>query len=234
MKIKLFENKRILQVVFIILTCFSILAIILFGLGIKYYPRGHIVDPYNDDFNFLYNPMSDLGRVQAYNGGINIISIILYSIALTLLAIIIFIYYSIIWKFFQKYNFTKNLSIIGTAFGMLQSISYIVLAYSPGDTRFPSHIKSIYVGSALLVAAILSYTIVFFVSKEFPKINTYSFLAMMIIAVAHAMSVTLGSFLGEPLFSFTRRGGNTLFIFIVTIIYCLQGIGAYYYIIKKV
>ena len=233
MKIKLYENKRTLQAVFIILIFISILAIIFFGLGIRYYPGGHVFDPYNDDFNFLYNPMSDLGRAQAYNGALNIISRVLYSIALTLLAIIIFIFYSIIWRFFQKRNLAKNLSIIGSIFGILQAVAYVVLAYNPGDKRFQAHIKSIYVGSALLIAAILTYTIVFFVSNEFPKINSYSFLAMMIVAVAHAIAVSIGSFRGEPLFSFTRRGGNTLFIFIVTFVYLLQGIGAYYYVNKK-
>ncbi len=206
---------------------------IFFGLGIRYYPGGHIYDPYTTDFNFLLNPLSDLGRVQAYNGGMNVISRILYSIALTLLAINSLIYYSIIWRFFQESKLTKILSRIGSGFGILHSLAYIVLAYSPGDTRFQTHIKSIYIGSAFLIAAVLLYTIVFFVSNEFPKINTYSFLAMMIVAVAHGTAVTIGSFSGEPLFSFTRRGGNTLFIFIVTFVYFLQGIGAYYYLNKN-
>ena len=227
------SNEKVLRVLLIIFSSVSLLAIILFGLGIKFFPGGHLYNPYTDDFSFYYNPVSDLGRIQAYNGGINNVSRSLYTIALTLLSIFVVIYFVIIRMFFQEKKVTKILSDIGTATAIIQSIFYFLIICSPSDTKFERHNLGIYIGSGFLALAIFIYTAVFFLHEDFSKLNKYSFVAFAVVAIAHATTVTVGSIVGEPLFSISRRAGNTLFIFIVTFIYFLQGLGAYYYLNNK-
>lgn len=93
--------------------------------------------------------------------------------------------------------------------------------------------KFVYSGPAFLFAAILCYTIVFFIEKEFPRINAYSYLAMVVVTILLVTAVIVGTIYGQPLYSMTRRGGHTIFIFIVTFAYGLLGIGAYQYEKKR-
>jgi hypothetical protein len=93
--------------------------------------------------------------------------------------------------------------------------------------------KFVYSGPAFLFTAILCYSIVFFIEKDFPRINAYSYLAMVIVSLLLVAAVIVGTVYGQPVYSMTRRGGHTIFIFIATFVYGLQGIGAYQYEKKR-
>ena len=219
------RKDKLLQRIFICLIVILVIANLLFGLAIHYYPGGNFLDPSDEGFDFLYGAMSDLGRITAYNGESNTISRFLYTTALNLLAIFVLIYYSIMWTFFQKKKTTKWLSLSGTVLGLVQGILYIILAHSPADTAFSRHIMLIYTAPAFLFGAILSYTIVFFIDKEFPRINAYSFLAMIIITVLFTIAVAIGAIRKDIVFHTSRRAGHTLFNFIVPIIFGFQALG---------
>ncbi len=219
------RRKIILKRVFIGLAVITVLANLLFGLAIHYYPGGNFLDPSDEGFDFLFGAMSDLGRITAYNGESNTISRFLYTTALVLLAVFVLVYNSIIWKFFQKKKITKWLSLSGTVFGVVQGILYIIFAYSPADTAFSRHIMLIYTAPVFLFGAILAYTIVFFIDKEFPRINAYSFLAMVIVTVLFTITIVIGAVRKDLVFHTSRRTGHTLFNFIVPIVYGLQAVG---------
>ncbi|MHA1220018.1 MAG: hypothetical protein ACTSO5_15265 [Candidatus Heimdallarchaeaceae archaeon] len=219
------RKDKLLQRIFICLIVILVIANLLFGLAIHYYPGGNFLDPSDEGFDFLYGAMSDLGRITAYNGESNTISRFLYTTALNLLAIFVLIYYSIMWTFFQKKKTTKWLSLSGTVLGLVQGILYIILAHSPADTASSRHIMLIYTAPAFLFGAILSYTIVFFIDKEFPRINAYSFLAMIIITVLFTIAVAIGAIRKDIVFHTSRRAGHTLFNFIVPIIFGFQALG---------
>lgn len=233
MKRIVLEKEKRLQIVFLTLACVSVIVIVLFGLAINFYPGGHWQDYSAEGFNLLYNPISDLGRTTAYNGESNTISFALYASALTMMAIIVLGFYSLIWKYFQKKRSTKWLSIFGSLCGIVQFVLYLGIAFSPADTRITAHLKFVFSGPAFLFTAILCYTIVFFIEKDFPRLNAYSYLAMVVVTILLLTAVIVGTIYGQPLFSMTRRGGHTIFIFIVTFVYGLQGIGAYLYEKKR-
>lgn len=219
-----------LKLIFIGIAVVSIVSNLLMGLAIYFYPGGNYIDTMEEGFGTIYGALSDLGRVTSYNGEPNVVSRILYTCAITILSLAVMLFYSIIWKFFQKRKSTKWLSIIGSLFGITQSILYIVFAFSPADIAFHRHITLIYVSPGFLIGSILVYTIVFFIAKEFPRINAYSFLALMIVAVMFATAVTIGSILKDTdilVFHASRRLGHTLFNFIVTFSYGIQAFGAY-------
>jgi len=227
------EKNKILQILFIILGYIPFLAILFFGLAIHYYPGGHLLDNFNEGFSFLYNTISDLGHVTAWNGVPNTISRIFYSIALTSLSVSGLIFHLIIWKFFQERKITKWLSWLGTGFGLVQALLYLGLAFVPGDIYPTAHLKMIYLAASVLFTSILIYDIVYFLKKDFSKLNTYSYLAMIIVAILLTLTVAIAPRFGDQLFHASRRGGHTLFIFIVTFIYGLQAIGAYLYVKKQ-
>lgn len=212
---------KTLKIIFIISTGFTILAIILFILAIIFYPGG---------FDFLHNTISDIGRVTAHNEEINNLSRGLYICVIFVVGIAVITYYLIAPSFFQKRKITKWLSIIGTALGMVQAVLYIILAFTPLDTKTVAHNRLIYASAPFLYAAIFVYTIVYFLDKDFPKINRYSYLVMDIVAVLLTTTIILGEVFGEPIFSGSRTTGHTIFNFIVLIIYGLQTLGAYIFV----
>ena len=110
------------------------------------------------------------------------------------------------------------------------------IAFSPADTAFPRHLMLIYVSPGFLVGSVLIYMIVFFLTEDFPKVNTYSYLGLMIVAVLFATAVTVGSIRKDVdilAFHASRRLGHTLFNFIVTFTYGFQALGAYLFIRNK-
>ncbi len=227
------DKNKILQILFIILTCLPFLAIILLGLAIHYYPGGHLLDNFNEGWSFLYNTVSDLGHLIAYNGIPNTISRILYRIVLTTLFVSCLTFYSIIWIFFQDRKATKWLSWIGSFFGITLAGLYIALAYVTDDTHPFAHLKIIYFAESVLVTTIIIYDIVYFLKKDFSKLNTYSLLALFIVSVLLMLTVAIAPRFGDILFHASRRGGHVIYTFIVTFIYGLQGIGAYLYVKKQ-
>ncbi len=229
------QKNKLLKLIFIGVAVVSIVSNLLMGLAIYFYPGGNFIDNMEEGFGTIYGALSDLGRVTAYNGESNLVSRVLYTSAISILSIAVMIFYSIIWKFFQERKSTKWLSIIGSLFGVTQSILYMVFAFSPADIAFSRHIMLIYVSPGFLIGSILIYTIVFFIAKDFPRINAYSFFALIIIAVMFATAVTIGSIRKDAdilMFHASRRLGHTLFNFIVTFNYGIQAIGAHLHVKK--
>jgi hypothetical membrane protein len=224
------EKEKSLKIIFIVGVGCSILAFLLFTLAIIFYPGGNIRDANHPGFDFFYNTMSDLGGINAVNGELNIVSRSLYASAILVTGITVTSYYLIAPSFFQKRKATKWLSIIATALGMIQAVLYILMAFTPVDTKPVAHNRLIYSSPAFLYAAIFIYTIVYFLDKDFPKINRYSFLAMSTVSILLTITVILGSILGDPLFTLSRRAGHTVFNFIVVILYGLQPLGGYFYV----
>ena len=227
------DKNKILQILFIVLSILPFVAILCFGLAIYFYPGGSGPDQFADKFVFLYNTLSDLGRVYAINGEFNIISRIFYSLALSFVSVFVLVYYSVILIYFQDKKATKWISRIGSVIGIIQAGWYFALAFTPEDTLHHIIIKLIYGAAAFLVAANVCYTIAYFLKRDFPKLNTYSYLVMFIAAFLLMLAVAITPVFGPEISMLPRRGGHTIFIFIVSFVYGLQGIGAYHYTRKQ-
>lgn len=227
------DKNKILQILFIILAILPFLTILWLGLAIYFYPGGNGLDHFADKFVFLYNTISDLGRVYAINGEVNFISRVFYSIALTSVSVFALVYYSIIWIYFQDKKSTKWLSRIGSVIGIIQAGWYFALSFTPEDTLHYIHIKLIYGAAAFLVVANIIYTITYFLKRDFSKLNTYSFLVLFIAAFFLMLAVAITPVFGPEIGMLPRRAGHTLFIFIVSFAYGLQGIGTYLYTRKQ-
>ena len=226
------QKNKILKIIFIVIAAISVISNLLMGLAIYFYPGGNFKDHNEEGFDELYGALSDLGRITAYNGEPNLISRILYQTAIVSLSLAVMVFYSIIWTFFQKEKFTKWMSRGGSILGITQGILYIIFAFSPADIAFSRHIMLIYVSPGFLIGTILVYTIVFFMSKSYFRVNAFSFLFLLIIAAMFATAVTIGSFKHDIVFHASRRLGHTLFNFIVTFNYGIQALGAYIYVKK--
>ncbi|MHA1444409.1 MAG: hypothetical protein ACTSR4_06640 [Candidatus Hodarchaeales archaeon] len=227
------KTERVIQNAYIMTAGGAFLTMILYGLAIHFYPGGSFKDVNKPGFDFYYNTVSDLGRLEAVNGESNLLSRNLYCSGSIILAMALVVLYSTIWQYFQERKATKWISIIGTIFGEVQAVLYISIAFTPLDINTGLHNRLIYSAPAFLYTTALLYMIAYFMKKDFPKINAYSFLALLISGILLTITVAIGSIVGEPVFTLSRRAGHTIFIFIVTAIYGVQLIGAAIYLNRR-
>lgn len=228
-----FKNTNFQKFIFIFLIFSSSLWFILMGLSIHFYPGGRIGDSTTEGFSFLYNPISDLGRFDAWNGEPNTVSRVLSIIAINIVSISLAFYFLVIWKYFQEKKALKWLSLLGSLSGVACSICYFLLSYAAADTIYPMHKKLLTIFPIFFFISVILYIVVFFMKKDFPKISAYSLVAMMLVAVALTITVVIGFIQGGELDRVGRRAGNTLFNIFQTLVFGLQGIGAYIYIQRQ-
>jgi len=227
------KNAKFKLIIFRILVTTTFIVITLFVLGIFYYPGGSTIDENHIGFDFKYNSISDLGRIIALNGEPNLISRILFSIALTLTAFVIITFYLVAWSFFQENKVTKVLSIIGSIFGATQAILYFGIIATPLDVYLVVHNGVLYTVEAFLIGAIVLYIVVYFLSKKFPRVNAYAFLFLLISAVIYAIVILFAYLFQESLVMICSRMGHTLYIVATIIAYGLQPIGGIIYLKRK-
>ena len=123
---------RIMVGVFLVLQVFSMI----------FYPGGTIWSETTGEYIFTKNYFSDLGRYQAHNGEPNYLSMIFFSLSLSLVSITFILHYISVLIFFQndskKYN--NMLALFGTLFSFLGAICLIGTALTPSDLVLDAHV----------------------------------------------------------------------------------------------
>ena len=228
-----FKNQNLQKSVYIFLIFTSFLWIILMGISVHYYPGGRIGDSTSEGFSFLYNPISDLGRVNGWNGEPNTVSRVLSIIAINIFSLALMSYYLVIWVHFQEKKVTRWLSLLGSITGVACSICYIILSYAAADTIYPLHKQLLTTFPIFFFLSVVLYLVVFFMKKDFPKINAYSLTTVTLAALALGIVVAIANNQGGEFDRIARRLGNTIFNMIQTIVFCILGFGAYIYIQRQ-
>lgn len=228
MQIDLTKKASLLKSFFLSFSILVLLAGLMFGLSIAFYPGGNFKDTEQEGFSFLWNTMCDLGGDNSVGGDYNRVSQILYRTGIITISVIGILFFSILWIFFQEQKKTKILSIIGSVLGVLQGGIYIGIGYTHGDL----HMGLLTAGPLIEFFAVLCYTIVFMSDKRVPKISSYTFLAMFSCAIFYVIFVIIGQIINGDFKFMVRRGGHTAFNFLIIAGYIIQGVGLYRFVKK--
>jgi len=176
-----------------ILTIFGVLQFFLLTfLAALLYPGGY------DYFGYYF---SDLGSVAARNGDTNLISRILFILALAVLAFILIPFWLTVRSLFTENRREKLLSKIGSTLGVIGSPFLIGIAFFPLDTQLEFHFFSTLTFVLLFVLATLLYSISIISNQNYP--NYFGIIGFVIFAIpiaSFAISfmdpfATLGAFL---------------------------------------
>ena len=194
MGIKLFDyNIKNLNRSIYIFTPLSVLQFfILTFIAAFLYPGGY------DYFGYYF---SDLGAVVARNGETNLISRILFSITLTVLALALIPFWINLRKLFTENNKQKLLSKTASTLGVISTPFLILLAFLPMDTQLELHLLATLIFVLFFVLAVLLYSVIFFLNKNYPKyIGLMGIILFTIPLASFAVSITnptatLGAFL---------------------------------------
>ena len=165
-----------------------ILFIVFIVSAMFFYPGGTKDETTIAGYSFWGNTFSDLGRTAAWNEEKNLISMILFSLAYGLHAITMVPFYIVFSKFFRNSDLEKRVSKIGLFFGIIvwenfspKRIAIIGIIFTPADILYIGHWIFVYIGYPSILLLGISYSILLFISKKFPRSYTYAFTVLLLI-----------------------------------------------------
>ena len=118
-----------------------------------FYAGGSHVDPTNPGYSFMWNYVSDLGRVHSLSGELNLVSRIIFTITLTLVGLSAVFFSAAFTDFFKKTKFS-SIRYIALISGILYGLCYIIIGYLPLDTLYIFHTTIVIIAGTLRLIAI--------------------------------------------------------------------------------
>ena len=180
-----------------IIFAFGVLQFLLLTfLAAYHYPGGY------DYFGYFF---SDLGATIARNGEPNLISSMLFCIALIILALSFFPFWTVVHSPFKESQFGR-LSKIGSAFGLMSCPFMIVIALLPFDTMLSAHIIATFLFILFSCIAYLLLSVAIILHPDYPaKSGIMGIVLFMVTLVTFAVSlipslISIGAFLQKTIF----------------------------------
>ncbi len=153
----------------------QVLFLILVFLAMTFYAGGTRDNPALIGYSFWGNTISDSGRIIAWSGLLNTTSMVFLSTALIVYAVSFMPFYIIVSKLFSEGKIEKYASKIGCILGVIFSLSYIGIAFTPADVLYTPHMIFVLIGYICAFIMAVFFTIAFFKNKEFSNIYTIIF-----------------------------------------------------------
>ncbi len=153
----------------------QVLFLILVFLAMIFYAGGTRDNPALIGYSFWGNTISDSGRIIAWSGLLNTTSMVFLSTALIVYAVSFMPFYIIVSKLFSEGKIEKYASKIGCILGVIFSLSYIGIAFTPADVLYLPHMIFVLIGYICAFAMSVFFTIAFFKNKEFSNIYAIIF-----------------------------------------------------------
>ena len=155
--------------------------VILIFLAMVFYPGGTPTNPNTQGYTFWENWLSDLGLIESHSGENNIVSMVLFTAALTFWGLSVIPFFLALRLLFTESKFEKLLSTVGSILGVIAGIGLIGIAYTPADILGLLHITFVYIAYLSLFILGVIYSITLFKSKILPKQYAVIFLIWTII-----------------------------------------------------
>jgi len=162
-----------------VVAVFGVLQFLLLTfLAAFFYPGGY------DYFGYYF---SDLGAVIARNGEPNSISAILFSVALTIVALALIPFWSILRSIFTESRVGRVLSTLGSISGLTSSPFIIGVALFPIDTQLDTHILATLIFFSLFVSSTIFYSIAIMLNQNHS--NYFGLVGIVLFVVSLAIFV---------------------------------------------
>jgi len=162
-----------------LVTVFGVVQFLLLTfLAAFFYPGSY------DYFGYYF---SDLGAVIARNGEPNSISAILFSVALTMVALALIPFWLTLRSIFTESRVGRILSTLGSISGLTSSPFIIGVALFPIDTQLDTHILATLIFFSLFVLSTIFYSIATMLNQNHS--NYFGLVGIVLFAVSLAIFV---------------------------------------------
>ncbi len=166
--------------------------IVLTTFGMIFYAGGNRLDPNAQGYSFIYNTFSDSGRIVAHSGNPNMVSSVLWFIALWTLGFSIILFSLLIPHYLSENCVEKGLTFVGSLLGIFSGISFIGLAFAPADLYPALHNRFNDLGFIFGLLSIIFFTISMFWNKSYPRQYTLTFLVFTLITAIYVIVMFFG------------------------------------------
>ncbi|MFW9829324.1 MAG: hypothetical protein ACFFEY_17250 [Candidatus Thorarchaeota archaeon] len=204
----------------------SIQFIVLTTIAMFFYNGGTYIDPSTTHYIFWYNYFSDLGRLIAHSGLINIISFVLFTITLSIWGFSQIIFFIAFPNFFKNSKITKFLSSTASMLGIFSGVCFIGIALTPVDLYHFMHDFFVLLGFASIFFSISLYSIIIFKNRNFTNFYAFSFLIAAFILGSYYIILFFIPYRGNLIELFIYVVGQKLIIYSLLICGIIQGFGA--------
>jgi len=167
----------------------SFVYLILIFLAMAFYMGGTRDNPAFPGYSFWGNTLSDSGRLIAWSGAPNTVSMVIFSLSLIVYGAFYIPFYLLVSESLSEGRLEKLSSKIGAIFGILFSVSLIGIALTPADILNLYHMIFVFIGYISAFLNGVFFSIAFYKNKEFS--NTYALL-FAIYTVIYFISILLG------------------------------------------
>jgi hypothetical protein len=170
-------------------------------------------------YTFWFNTFSDTGRAMARSGRSNISAMIFFSIAYSAIAIMLIPYYLEFNKLFKENQFENKLTKIGAVLGIISSIGFIGVVFTPADLLYAPHMFFAILAYVAILFMGIAYTIVLYRSEKFSNIYSYVFIIFSIVFFVFLMMALSSLMLNiRALLTIGQKIGRISFLISFTIL----------------
>ncbi|MEM1320391.1 MAG: hypothetical protein AAGG75_09045 [Bacteroidota bacterium] len=155
-----------------ILGAFQFVALTLLAMYV--YPGGTMHNPGWENYSFLYNYFSDLGRTRTFSGADNGLSQGLFKTALTVGGLCLIVFFAALPALFRN-KVAKGFILIASVLGLIAGGCYIAIAHLPLNVDYWGHRFYVRTGFIAFLGMLIFYASAILREPGYPRRYAFAF-----------------------------------------------------------
>jgi hypothetical protein len=218
-----FWQKNVFHYVFLGCGLFVLLTVI----AMFTYPGGLYTGELTTHYDFFRNFFSDLGRITAEGGKSNLVSAILFFLALSIAGIGLIFFFIAFRQFFKGSQTVNIISLAGTMVGVASGLLFIGIACAPYDLLLDIHYQFVFWAFRTFFIAVSIYAYVIFHQTLYPHRYGWVFAAFAIFLAAYIGLLEFGPEASTPTGLVIQATGQKIIVYVSIISVMIQARLAY-------
>lgn len=155
--------------------------IILTIVGMLIYPGGTRLDAESVGYSFSKNFLSDIARMEAYNGTANFLGTGIYCWALLVMGAASILMFLVLRYIFRGKKWTRIVSILMAITGVFAGTGLIGIGLAPSDVIYDAHMFFVFMSFLFLQVSLSLLMICIYGTAHFPNKYAHALLATNMI-----------------------------------------------------
>ena len=199
-------------------------------LAMLLYPGGSVAVPESESYSFFLNFFSDLGQTHVGSGTSNAPSMLLFAIALTLVAFGLTAFFIAFSRLFSTSTIAVWLSRIAIVCGLIASVSFVGVALTPWNLYLQAHNVFVHWAFRSLLGAIVLLLISTFLEPGFGRRFGLYFAVFAALLTAYVGLLAFGPSAATPQGSIIQATGQKIIAYASILAILIESLAARKYL----
>jgi len=191
----------------------------------KFYAGGTRDNFYAEGYSFLYNYLSDLGRVRTYLLESNHVSRYLFGASLIVVGVALTIFYIFIIEYFWEKKSTKWISIIASIIGIFSANVVTWIGIIPYDLQTDTHHILVYLSMGCSLLPLILYSAAIFITRKLSRFYAWIFIFTSIVPITYLLLIYTGLYRYFMQKTTLQGAGQKIIIYAMTLCVFIISIG---------